>query len=191
MTSHKRLSPGVEFNEIDRSQYGRSDYSITDTAVHIAGFADIGQDYVTKWINSRNTFYELYGYPTNHIEQYFFNGVCEILDRGGVVYATKLPYDNAAKDHLALATYNVSLEREEDGVTAALAAVDSSLTSYLKFTLDESPSYQKHRISQEEFDQYRTGDIKFGVANQIKIVDITGGRYGEAKIISGDERVDV
>lgn len=42
MTSHRRLSPGVEFNEIDRSQYGRSDYSIVGTASHIAGFADIG-----------------------------------------------------------------------------------------------------------------------------------------------------
>ena len=42
MISHKRLSPGVEFNEIDRSQYGQDDYSIVGTTTHIAGFADIG-----------------------------------------------------------------------------------------------------------------------------------------------------
>ena len=109
MTSHRRLSPGVEFNEIDRSQYGRSDYSIVGTASHIAGFADIGQDYVTKWVNTKDTFYELYGYPTNEVEWYFFNGVCEVLDRGGVCYATKLPYQNEAKDKFATVTYSVGL----------------------------------------------------------------------------------
>ena len=109
MTSHRRLSPGVEFNEIDRSQYGRSDYSIVGTASHIAGFADMGQDYVTKWVNTKDAFYELYGYPTNEVERYFFNGVCEVLDRGGVCYATKLPYQNEAKDKFATVTYSVGL----------------------------------------------------------------------------------
>lgn len=109
MTSHKRLSPGVEFNEIDKSQYGKSDYSIVGTASHIAGFADIGQDYITKWVNTKDTFYELYGYPTNEVERYFFNGVCEVLDRGGVCYATKLPYQNEAKDKFATVTYSVGL----------------------------------------------------------------------------------
>lgn len=189
MTSHRRLSPGVEFNEIDRSQYGQTDYSVTGTATHIAGFADIGQDYVTKWINSRDTFYENYGYPTNEIERYFFNGVCEIIDRGGVAYATKLPYANKAKDKLAVATYSVGLGEQPD-VIAQFEPVDSSLTSYLSVKLDESVGASAQRIDLSLFDDYRTGKTQFA-RNKIKIVDITGGRYGEAYVISGGNRENI
>ena len=52
MIRHKRLSPGVEFNEIDRSQYNQVDYTVSDTAVFMAGFADKGEDYAVQWINT-------------------------------------------------------------------------------------------------------------------------------------------
>jgi len=162
IASHKRLSPGVEFNEIDRSQYGQDDYSITGTATHIAGFADVGQDYVTKWINSKNAFYEAYGYPTNEPERYFFNGVCEIIDRGGVAYATKLPYFNAAKDKLAMATYSVDLVTVPDQVIDRLREVDTSLTSYMRISLNDSGV---SRISLEQLDEYKTGRIVVDRAN--------------------------
>jgi len=45
MTRHSRLSPGIETNEIDRSDYGKTDYSITGTTVLVCGFADKGEDY--------------------------------------------------------------------------------------------------------------------------------------------------
>lgn len=190
MTSHRRLSPGVEFNEIDRSQYGRSDYSIVGTASHIAGFADIGQDYVTKWVNTKDTFYELYGYPTNEVERYFFNGVCEVLDRGGVCYATKLPYDNLAKNKFACVTYDVGLSAWPD-VVNRMQEADKSLTSYLDIRLaDEEYGTGRQRVTADTFDSYRTGTVAF-TPDKIKIIDITGGRYGLARVLSGDERYDI
>jgi len=190
MTSHKRLSPGAEFNEIDKSRYGRSDYSIVATASHVAGFADVGQDYVTKWVNTRDAFHELYGYPTNEVERYFFNGVCEILDRGGVCYATKLPYDNDAKDKLAAVTYSVDLASRAD-VVEDLAQADKSLTSYLDIRLlDENYGTGRQRIDADVFDSYRVGKA-VDTPNRIKIVDITGGKYGSARVLSGDERYDI
>lgn len=173
MISHKRLSPGIEFNEIDRSQYDTTDYSVTGTTTHIAGFADIGQNYVTKWINSIDTFHEVYGYPQNEVERYFFNAACEIIDRGGICYATKLPYVNPAKDNFATVTYDVSLKTDktagpaEDGkkITDRLAEVDRSLTSYLEFSLAEQDDVYgtgRQRIDANTFDKYRIGDIRFG-----------------------------
>ena len=35
--------------------------------------------------------------------------MCEVLDRGGVCYATMLPYQNEAKDKFAAVTYSVRL----------------------------------------------------------------------------------
>lgn len=186
MISHRRQSPGVEFNEIDKSYYGQEDYSVTGTTTHIAGFADIGQDYITKWVNSKNTFHELYGYPTNQIEQYFFNGVCEILDRGGIVYASKLPYDNPTKDKFTVVTYSVE-EKENENIINKLKLVDNSLTSYLEISYSNN---QNRLLNIETFDDYRTGKITFN-RNQIKIVDITGGKYEEANILTNNDRINI
>lgn len=51
--SHNRLSPGVEFYEFDRSQYGQKrDYSLVDTTTLVCGFSDKGIDTVPRWINT-------------------------------------------------------------------------------------------------------------------------------------------
>lgn len=39
------------------------DYSIVDTTCLICGFADKGQDYAIKWINTLQTLVDNYGYP--------------------------------------------------------------------------------------------------------------------------------
>lgn len=58
MIGHQRLSPGVEFKEIDRSGYDQQDYSVADTAVFMAGFADKGEDYSVQWVNTQQAFRE-------------------------------------------------------------------------------------------------------------------------------------
>lgn len=48
MVSHSRLSPGIELNELDRSQYNiKENYSIVGTTVLLNGFADKGENYTT------------------------------------------------------------------------------------------------------------------------------------------------
>ena len=50
-------SPGIEYNEIDRSGYIPLDTeNIVDTTAFVAGFADIGEDYAIKSINKITTF---------------------------------------------------------------------------------------------------------------------------------------
>jgi len=88
-------APGIELNEIDRSKYDETvDNSTVGTATMVLGFGDKGDDYTVKWINTMNTFIKNYGTPTNEAEKYFYNSVSEIIDRGGVCYAAKLPYYN-------------------------------------------------------------------------------------------------
>ena len=97
--SRKRNSPGIEINEIDRSQYNnKPDYSVVDTTTLMCGFADKGNDYNTEWINSLDTLENTYGTPTNEVERYFYNGIVEILSKGGIALAAKLPYVNDSKD---------------------------------------------------------------------------------------------
>ena len=101
-------APGVELQEFDRSSYK------VDTSLYhapktlICGFANNGIDYTPLWINSKNTFLNTFGAPTTEFEKYFYNAALEILDKGGTVYAAKLPYDNASKDMYTYTTYQMS-----------------------------------------------------------------------------------
>jgi hypothetical protein len=60
----------------------------------VTGFAPKGEDYTVQWINSRGTLDQIFGTPTNELETWFYNAICEILSRGGTALAAKLPYDN-------------------------------------------------------------------------------------------------
>ena len=69
-------APGIEVNEIDRSSYEETvDNSTIGTATLVLGFADKGDDYNVKWINTMNTFIKTYGNPTTDAERYFYNSV--------------------------------------------------------------------------------------------------------------------
>lgn len=102
-------APGIEYNEIDRSQYNlKQDNSIVGTTSFICGFADKGEDYTTQWINSIQTLQETYGVPTNEPEKYFYNAGVEILNKGGVLLMSKLPYDNESKDKFTYVDYEIN-----------------------------------------------------------------------------------
>ena len=101
-------SPGIELHEIDRSQYDTTENnSIVGTTAFIMGFADKGDDYTTKYINTMKTFVNNYGYPTNEAERYFYNAAYEVINRGGYLLATKLPYDNESLKKYAYCSYTV------------------------------------------------------------------------------------
>lgn len=101
-------APGIEINEIDRSQYNtKSDNNLTDTAVLVTGFANNGPDYETRYIDNVQQFINLYGYPTNEAERYFYYGAKEVLNRRGLLYCAKLPYYNNAYDEINYIDYKV------------------------------------------------------------------------------------
>lgn len=120
MTSRSIEAPGIESREIDRSQEQKPDYSLPNApACLVTGVASKGEDYTLQWINSKATLDETYGYPTNEPETWFYNAICEILDRGGTAIAAKLPYDNDALQKYAWRQWSVdgfvtSIDFKED-----------------------------------------------------------------------------
>ena len=102
-------APGLQVNEIDRSQYDQMlDNSLPNApACFIAGFADKGEDYSIYSIPTREEFEEKYGYPQNEAERYFYNGALEVLKNGGKLVTAKLPYDNRSKDMYSYVDYKI------------------------------------------------------------------------------------
>lgn len=97
MSSRTLEAPGIELKEIDRSKEQKPDYSLPNApACLVTGLASKGEDYTVQWVNSKSTLDECFGTPENEPETWFYNAICEILDRGGVALAAKIPYDNAS-----------------------------------------------------------------------------------------------
>lgn len=102
-------APGLQVNEIDRSQYNQNtDNSLPNSPTcFIAGFADKGENYTIHSIPTREEFEEMYGYPQNEAERYFYNGSLEVLTNGGKLLVAKLPYDNNSKDMYSYVDYKI------------------------------------------------------------------------------------
>lgn len=101
MASIRKIqAPGIQKNEIDRSQYdskNKVDYSLPNSpTVLVTGFASKGEDLTIQWMNSKATLDDSYGNPTTEFEKYFYNGISEVLNRGGTCLAARLPYSNDA-----------------------------------------------------------------------------------------------
>lgn len=89
-------APGIELREIDRSNYRKQDSSLPNApVVLVTGLATKGENYYPQWINSRTTFIEKFGQPSTEFEKCFYYGCMEVINRGGVCIACKLPYNNA------------------------------------------------------------------------------------------------
>ena len=98
-------APGIEINEIDRSAYDAVDNSMVGTLGLVLGFADKGEDYQVKWVNSLGTFEKMYGTPETEAERYLYNAVGEIVNAGGIATVGKLPYYNNVLDKFAYTEY--------------------------------------------------------------------------------------
>ena len=109
MSSRTIENPGIEVNEIDRSQYEKVDYSLQNAPVVLTiGYATQGENTSLTWINSKVTLDDTYGKPTNEYEKYFYNSIYEILKRGGICIAARLPYDNDSCKTYNFVEYNAS-----------------------------------------------------------------------------------
>ena len=107
MSARTIENPGVEINEIDRSQYGKIDYSLQNAPTILTmGFASKGEDLALTWINSKATLDDTYGKPTTEYESYFYNSAYEVLRKGGTCIAAKLPYDNNAYNKFNYVEYS-------------------------------------------------------------------------------------
>lgn len=100
-------APGVELREYDRSQYTSN---LQQTAVLVTGFAAQGEENTTMQITSKTGLINQFGRPTTEAERYFYTACNEVLNQGGILYATRLPYDNAAANKYTAVTYNVGSE---------------------------------------------------------------------------------
>lgn len=71
----------------------------------ICGFADKGDNYTIKYLNSKPDLVQTYGQPQTEFEKYFYNGCLEIIKNGGICLAAKLPYYNASLDSYTYSDY--------------------------------------------------------------------------------------
>lgn len=68
-TSRNINAPGIDLREIDRSQYTVQDNSLPNApAVLVAGFADKGENYSVKWVNTTTSLESMYGKPKTEFE---------------------------------------------------------------------------------------------------------------------------
>lgn len=92
MTLRQINSPGVQISEIDKSGYTQSP---TGTSTLVMGYSDKGVAGNPTNVVTTSDLQTNFGTPTNEAEAYFYNAATEVLNQGGVLWAVKLPYDNA------------------------------------------------------------------------------------------------
>lgn len=176
-------APGIQISEIDstksKGNASQTDYSIVNTIALVTGFADKGEDYTAKWINSIGTFTSEYGYPKTEPEKYFYNAAAEVLNRGGLLVTAKLPYDNNQKNSYPVVTYNIGTRQlvKNKGYEdyKYISQLDNALTSFVEIKNSDNNNSSDNRITIDQLDSYRTNG--FNKANKITIVDITKSQY--------------
>lgn len=188
--SRRIQAPGIEVNEIDRSGYtSTDDNSTTGTTVHLFGFADKGYDYSTMYINTMDTFTNIYGYPKTEAERYFYNGAYEVISRGGNLYSSKLPYDNDSLDKYAYTSYEVINNLCTD--VEYLSSVDGTLLSYVEIKACPVDNHKRSGYMELNLlDKYKTGEARPSV-DHITVVDISRKRYGNDKFYKDKEYIGI
>jgi len=195
MVYRKYNAPNVEYNEIDRSQYGLiNDGAAVGTMTFATGFADKGDDYEIQYFRSLQDFVNAYGYPTNEAERYFYATAQEVFSQGGRIRAAKIPYDNDSKDKLSFTIYKTKNSHCEISANEQLSDVignlDPTITSY--FELDSMDNEEFHDylsslgevvdgsglLTYEQFDKFLVGKLK-PKQNTILIVNTVRNRYSK------------
>lgn len=181
-------APGIEIREYDRSQYNvLVDSSLPNAPmVFMFGFADMGEDYAINWINNQDRLINLYGYPTNEPERYFWNGIAEILSRGGRIITAKLPYYNNATDRFSYVDYKISnkpIEFDAEGTTSSrilkiLNQTDSNISSMIEIGSEDHNN--SGLISIEDYDKLKIGESNNLPINTIRIVNKIRNKYNPA-----------
>ena len=89
-------APGVSIREIDLSQTAPA---IQGTYCLVPGFTDQGQELEPMIINTTDDYVATYGQPTNEAERYHFYASQSVLNNGGTLVVSKLPYNNTISEN--------------------------------------------------------------------------------------------
>jgi hypothetical protein len=128
--------PDVEIREIDRSQ---ATPAIVGTNVMICGFASNGQPYLPIEVSSPTDWLTNFGEPTTEAERYFYYGSIEVLDRGGNLIATKLPYNNLKDNNFSYVP--LTFETVATAVTDLVSGTEISGDFVCSGAIDEFSGY--------------------------------------------------
>ena len=140
--------PGVEIIEHDLSGYTTTNLG---TCCLITGFAQKGEDLEPIHITNRSSWLLNFGAPTNEAEEYFYNAGMEVLNQGGYLYASKIPYSNDIAGIYAAAKYTISAPRE-------LYDLDEEAGMYYEWTTNElGEPEKKYREEEEELPGHALG----------------------------------
>ena len=188
-------APGVQINEIDKSQYSPS---MVGTTCYVMGFANKGEAYIPMEFTSRAAWTNYYGEPDNEAERYFYNACIEVLNQNGRLYCARLPYSNQSFEKMVGYSYTVNQEPIALSTLASkfsteFAAGDIDKDMYSSITSADPSIDQVAVISTSTFpqlydlddvDEYRTDEKKVSSGKFI-IFDKTCAPY---KKIQEDSR---
>jgi hypothetical protein len=104
-------SPGVEIREVDKSQVSPA---IVGSTAYVMGFANKGEAYEPIDVVSVADFTNNFGEPTNEAERYFYHTCKNILDEGGNLTVSKLPYQNNMDGNYK--RFGLSISRDISGM---------------------------------------------------------------------------
>lgn len=169
------LAPGVQINEIDKSQYSPA---MTGSNCYVMGFTDKGEPYQPMEFTSRTAWTNYYGTPDNEAERYAYSAACEVLNQGGRLYFARLPYDNPAFEKVACFKWNVrpgkTLSAYSDIPFHEVCEADDSIHDVAAI----EPTEQPVLYDLSAIDEFRTGEAAVG-HNTFVIADIAFNTYGK------------
>ena len=167
-------APGVQINEIDKSQYSPA---MTGSNCYVMGFTDKGEPYQPMEFTSRTAWTNYYGTPDNEAERYAYTAACEVLNQGGRLYFARLPYDNPAFEKVACFKYNVTKMDKKLSTDTPFNEIYEADDSIQDIAAIE-PTAKPVIYDLSAIDEYRTGETAVG-NNTIVIADIAFNSYGK------------
>ncbi len=162
------LSPGVELNEVDKSQYNPT--TIDTFRVLLPGFANKGKIALPTTNTSMTQFKDEFGVPTNEAERYAFNAANIIMNDGGEVVFARLPYTGDLV--YPSITYTLSASSDISSDISAISVADPTITSQISFSKTSAKVLDK-----DEFNNL-VAPSSTSATSSFTIVDITNSEYG-------------
>lgn len=172
------LSPGVELNEVDKSQY-TTDLGTVPRAL-VMGYASKGPAKYTTDITSMTDFRTIYGTPTNEVERYFYNAADQMIGSGATVVAAKIPYVGDDKyvgisySVEQIVTTNDTYLYFKDGTSVPVAANESGVIT-------------KNAVTTALNDKDKADVVKIIFGNNAKV--IAGAGTSDLSVFKGFENL--
>lgn len=161
MPTRQINSPGVQINEIDKSQ---TSPAIVGTAFLVMGYAPKGEIYNPVDIVSVSDLETQFGTPTNEAERYFYHTCREIINEKGNLIASKLPYSNTMDQYYKYIPLNVDTTNP---IHLSLSGIQA-LSADIQFDASTAPALLDLQNS-TTIDQFM--EIQVGSASDISNSD--------------------